>query len=196
MDTLVIDPFFQGFERDLFGLDGGVKELFEIKDQDSFVAFECGHISEDEHFRTYFNDRRPVEGASIRAYLRQRYAWCPGMLELCQELKGHGVALATCSNYPAEWASLIEDALGLSDLVPWAFISGEVGVRKPAWEAFEAALTIVDRSADEVVFVDDSVTNVAAAEKFGIRSIHFNGAKALRPILFDVLGLPMPKAAL
>lgn len=52
MDTLVADPFFRGFEKDLFGLDGGIQSLFAIKDQKSFVAFEKGEISEAEHFET------------------------------------------------------------------------------------------------------------------------------------------------
>ena len=59
--------------QDLFDL-GSVKELFAIKCQDSFVAFECGEISEAEHFATYFTDRRPVDGSRVTEYLRSRYA--------------------------------------------------------------------------------------------------------------------------
>ena len=61
MDTLVRDPFFMGFEKDLFGMDGGIETLFAVKDQHSFVAFEKGLITEAEHFETYFTDRRPVD---------------------------------------------------------------------------------------------------------------------------------------
>ena len=43
--------------------------------------------------------------------------------------------MAAMSNYPAPWAPLIEDAVNLSQLVPWAFVSGEVGLRKPSPEA-------------------------------------------------------------
>ena len=50
--------------QDLFDL-GSVKELFAIKCQDSFVAFECGEITEAEHFATYFTDRRPVDGSRV-----------------------------------------------------------------------------------------------------------------------------------
>lgn len=60
-------------DQDLFDL-GSVKELFAIKCQDSFVAFECGEISEAEHFATYFTDRRPVDGSRVTEYLRSRYA--------------------------------------------------------------------------------------------------------------------------
>ena len=152
MDTLVADPFWRGFERDLFGM-ASMHELFAAKDSVSFEAFERGEISEQEHFATYFTDRRAVDGAAIKDYLRANFAWLPGMRELCVELRQCGVELATCTNYPAPWTPLVEDAVQLSELVPWAFISGEAGVRKPAAPAYAAALTSVGRGAGDVVFV-------------------------------------------
>ena len=193
MDTLVADPFFRGFEKDLFGLEGGIKSLFAIKDQTSFVDFETGAISEAEHFETYFTDRRPCDGAAVRAYLKAHYQWLPGMRELAAELQGAGVPLAAFSNYPAPWAPLIEEAVGLSAHVPWAFISGERGVRKPSPEAFAAACAAVGRDAADVVFVDDSQTNVDAAAALGIAAIRFEDAATLRPRLLELLGMPAPK---
>ena len=168
--------------QDLFDL-GSVKELFAIKCQDSFVAFECGEITEAEHFATYFTDRRPVDGSRVTEYLRSRYEWLPGMRELCTELQGAGVPMAAMSNYPAPWAPLIEDAVNLSQLVPWAFVSGEVGLRKPSPEAYTAALEAVGRRADQVIFVDDNPANVDAARALGIEAIRFESAAALRPEL-------------
>lgn len=189
MDTLVSDPFFRGFERDLFGLEGGIKSLFAVKDQTSFVAFEKGEISEEEHFATYFTDRRPCDGRAVTTYLRQHFEWMPGMRELATELRAAGVPMAAFSNYPAPWAPLIEDATSLSTLVPWAFVSGEKGVRKPEAEAYAAALAAVGRTASEVVFVDDSKTNTDAATALGIAAIRFEDAASLRPVLFEMLGL-------
>jgi len=191
MDTLIRDPFFMGFERDLFGLDGGIKALFAIKDQTSFVQFEKGEIDEAEHFASYFNDRRPVDGNAVTAYLRTHYEWLPGMRELAAELQAAGVPMAAFSNYPAPWAPLVEDATQLSQLVPWGFISGEAGVRKPAPEAFAAALAAVGRQADEVIFIDDSQANTDAASALGIDAIRFEGVAALRPLLSSRLGLPL-----
>lgn len=189
MDTLVADPFFRGFERDLFAMTGGIKELFSVKDQKSFVDFETGAIDESEHFATYFTDRRPVDGAAVTAYLKENYAWLPGMRELAAELAAAQVPMAAFSNYPAPWAPLVEDAVGLSQLVPWALVSGEAGVRKPAAEAFKAALGAVGCTASEVIFVDDSKANTDAAEALGIASIRFESAALLRPTLFQLLGL-------
>ena len=131
----------------------------------------------------YFTDRRPVDGSRVTEYLRSRYEWLPGMRELCTELQGAGVPMAAMSNYPAPWAPLIEDAVNLSQLVPWAFVSGEVGLRKPSPEAYTAALEAVGRQADQVIFVDDNPANVDAARALGIEAIRFESAAALRPEL-------------
>ena len=64
--------------QDLFGL-GSIEELFAIKDQQSFAAFERGELSEAENFATYFTDRRPVDGRLIQDYLSSRYEWLPGV---------------------------------------------------------------------------------------------------------------------
>uniref|UniRef100_A0A7S4BXA4 Uncharacterized protein n=1 Tax=Chrysotila carterae TaxID=13221 RepID=A0A7S4BXA4_CHRCT len=186
MDTLVADPFFRGFHADLFGFSS-VKQLFEVKDQQSFLAFESGAITEDEHFATYFCDRRPVDGAKIRSYLSSRYEWKEGMKELCIELRDAGILMAAFSNYPAQWAPLVEDAVALSTCVPWGYISGERGHRKPSAEAFEGALAAVGCSPDEVVFVDDSRTNVEAAQALGIPSIRFESEPLLRTALKDFI---------
>ena len=98
MDTLIADPFFRGFEKDLFGLEGGIKSLFAIKDQKSFIAFEKGEITEDQHFATYFTDRRECDGDTVINYMFRRYEWLPGMKELCTELQDAGVQMAACSN--------------------------------------------------------------------------------------------------
>ena len=88
-----------------------------------------------------------------------------------------------CRTDPAPWAPLVEEATTLSEFVPWAFVSGEHGVRKPSPEAYAAALQAVGREASEVVFVDDSAGNVEAAASMGIESIRFEGAAALRTAL-------------
>ena len=61
MDTVIADPFWRGFEKDLFGM-ASIKDLFAVKDRESFLQFERGEITEQQHFDTYFTDRRTVDG--------------------------------------------------------------------------------------------------------------------------------------
>lgn len=58
-------------------------------------------------------------------------------------------------------------------------ISSETGLAKPDAGIFAHALEKLGMSAHEVVFVDDNAANIAAAERLGIRSIHFKDAEDL-----------------
>ncbi|MFQ5928113.1 MAG: HAD family hydrolase [Acidobacteriota bacterium] len=59
-------------------------------------------------------------------------------------------------------------------------LSYQVGSLKPDPQIFSAALDKVGCSPSEVLFVDDRIENVQAAEKMGIKGILFVGEKELR----------------
>ncbi|MPZ98831.1 MAG: HAD-IA family hydrolase [Dehalococcoidia bacterium] len=58
--------------------------------------------------------------------------------------------------------------------------SCELGCLKPSREAFEAALARLDVPPAAVLFVDDTVANVAAARDVGMDAVPFEGLVALR----------------
>lgn len=182
MDTLVVDPFFKGMHSDVFGCES-MQQLFALKDPKTFIDFETGAISEIECAERYFLDRRPLDAAVVRAYLRDNYCWVAGMRELCDDLQRLGVQTALLSNYPAPWAELVEETMKLSRYGPWAAVSGKTGHRKPAPQAYHAALSALGLGPTDVLFVDDSKTNCEAARALGIESIHFQSADALRMAL-------------
>ena len=57
-----------------------------------------------------------------------------------------------------------------------AVISGHVGAAKPDRRIFEILFERVGRRPDELVFVDDSLSNIEAARALGMPAIHFTGA--------------------
>ncbi len=57
--------------------------------------------------------------------------------------------------------------------------SHEIGIRKPDPAIYELLLDQLDLRPAQVVFVDDTVPNVAAATEVGIYAIHFTSAAAL-----------------
>lgn len=63
--------------------------------------------------------------------------------------------------------------------------SSEIGAAKPHAEFFSAALRIAAAAAGNALFVDDSLTNVVAATRLGIRSHHFNGHAGLAKFLLQ-----------
>mmetsp|Transcript_25584 Transcript_25584/g.76820 ORF Transcript_25584/g.76820 Transcript_25584/m.76820 type:complete len:244 (+) Transcript_25584:181-912(+) len=177
MDTLVVDPFFAGMHKDLFGFES-MGELYGAKNPGVYEAFEAGEIPEDELWKTYFKDGRSVDGAEARAYLTSSYDYVKGMRSLLGEIKRiGGVEVHAFSNYGPLYR-LIDDKLGLSEFLSWTFVSCDTGLRKPDPAAYADVLKTLGAAPAECVFVDDSATNCAAAEAAGIASVVFSGDSA------------------
>jgi putative hydrolase of the HAD superfamily len=77
-------------------------------------------------------------------------------------------------------------ALGLNERFQGIANSSQIGFAKPHKEFYAAALQIAGVSAADAIFVDDSVANVAAAARLGIRSHHFSGHAGLEQFLLQV----------
>ena len=185
LDTLVVDPFFKGMHSDVFGFES-MDEFFAAKDNQAYLDFETGAMTEAECFDRYFLDGRAVDVPALRAYLRRKYKFVPKIEPLLAELQAlPAVELHVLSNY-GPWWTLIEEELALSRYVPWTFVSCETGARKPERAAFQIALDRLGVAPDEVVFVDDSQTNVDAAAALGMRAVRATGdVPALRSVLVE-----------
>lgn len=75
--------------------------------------------------------------------------------------------------------------LGLDAEVDYVINSSEIGVAKPEWGIFAAALDRLGLPAEKALFVDDHPGHVAAAETFGIRGHHFQSAESLEAALLE-----------
>ena len=63
---------------------------------------------------------------------------------------------------------------GLNACFEDVIVSGQVRMRKPQESIFRYTLDQLGCAAEECVFVDNSAANLRAAEKLGIRTVHFN----------------------
>ena len=179
MDTLVIDPFFTGVHT-VLGCES-MQELFKAKRPETYEMFETGEISEEELWQRYFADDRAVDVAAVRKHFIEGYDYIKGMRSLLGEIKRipGGVECYAFSNYGSLYKE-IETKLELSKFLDWRFVSCNIGMRKPAPEAFDYVVKDLgcDLQRDVVCFVDDSKTNVAAGNDAGMRSILFEGDSA------------------
>lgn len=74
---------------------------------------------------------------------------------------------------------------GLTDIKPLfkrAYLSHEIGMRKPDAEAFEMILTEHQLSPEEVLFVDDSPQHIEGARKLGIQAHHLEDPERLEDL--------------
>jgi 2-haloacid dehalogenase len=111
-------------------------------------------------------------------------------VEILAELRATGIGLFALSNWSAETFPIARLRYPFLEWLDGIVISGEVGSAKPGAGIFEALLERHGLAAGEILFVDDTAENVAAAEALGIRSIRFTDGPALRRELvsLDLLG--------
>lgn len=179
MGTLVYEPFYREVPE-FFGMS--LKELIDAKHPTAWAEFERGEIDEVELEAKFFRDGRAYDHAGMRAKMEEAYELLAGMEALLTELKEARVEMHAFSNYP-DWYLLIERKLKLSRFLKWTFVSCRIGHRKPAPEAYRAAIEGLGRAPSELLFVDDREENCAAARAQGIESIRFRDANALRGAL-------------
>lgn len=80
-------------------------------------------------------------------------------------------------------AGLFDIALVRYDFLHWfdgRVVSGEEKMRKPAVAFYQLLLDRYKLKAAEVLFIDDNLRNIKAAEAMGIRSIRFESAAQLQ----------------
>lgn len=167
MSTLVTEPWYEDVPA-FFGLD--LEALYQVKDQDAWIEFEKGLISEEEYCARFFKDGRPIDIQGFKAMMKRSYQWMNGVEPLLQELRDAGHRMYALSNY-SPWYALIEEKLGLSRYLGWDFVSCKTGVRKPDPEAYLGPVRSLGVTPDRCIFVDDRQKNVDAARAVGMQGI-------------------------
>jgi putative hydrolase of the HAD superfamily len=108
------------------------------------------------------------------------------MVEYMASLKDD-FQLGILSNAGDQARSLMTDVLHLDRYVDEIIISAEEGVIKPDEVIYQIAMDRLDTRPEQTLFIDDYLDNVAAAEKFGMKAIHFTeyqqGIEMIREIL-------------
>lgn len=122
--------------------------------------------------------------AEIRAYYSR---WpemiagpVPGTSSIMQEAVAQGLRLFALSNWSGETYPLVSDAYLELRLFEKLYLSGHYGYGKPDERFFRMALEDIAIPIHKLVFVDDNLTNVAAARGLGLRALHFRDAERLR----------------
>ncbi|MCL2045352.1 MAG: HAD-IA family hydrolase [Oscillospiraceae bacterium] len=92
---------------------------------------------------------------------------CVNILKPCYHI-------ALLSNDISEWSRFLREYHGIEPLIDAAFISGDLGYRKPDPEIYRIALDRLDAKPNECIFIDDYPSRVDTASELGIISILFD----------------------
>ena len=96
-----------------------------------------------------------------------------GVLDLLDELHSAGARLACLSNDVSEWSAILRARFGLQAWITTWVISGDIGVRKPAPQAYRSLCRGVNADPARVLFIDDRLANVRAARQAGLAAVWF-----------------------
>jgi HAD superfamily hydrolase (TIGR01509 family) len=119
----------------------------------------------------------PQYAAQLRDFDERWIETLGGSIEenvaLLARLRQQGEPLYSITNFCDEKFEASRRLYPFLDWFDGIIVSGREGLVKPDPRIFELFLTRFGFSADEVLFIDDSARNIAAARAAGMRAIHF-----------------------
>lgn len=122
------------------------------RDRDADADIRAAHST---LYGTYWSRLRPLRGAA-------------DLLRACQR---RGLAVVLASSADEREFRILRAALDAEDAIDAATFSGDVESTKPQPDLVEAALAKVGVPAEEAVFTGDTVWDVKACRKAGVRCI-------------------------
>jgi putative hydrolase of the HAD superfamily len=153
----------------------------------SVRQFETGKIDAGEFTAGVISEF----GLSVepQRFLESFTAWptglYPGTLEMLARIPpSYRRALLSNSN-ALHWPRVLDD-MGLGPAFHSHFVSHLTGRIKPDSEAFEHAVDALGCLPNQVLFLDDNLLNVEAAQRFGMHSVRVRGSAEAEGVLIDL----------
>jgi 2-haloacid dehalogenase len=108
-------------------------------------------------------------------------------VEIFKELKeSRKYKIYALTNWSAETFPIAAQRFDFLNWFDGVVVSGAEKMRKPATQFYQLLLERYHVKAEEALFIDDNHRNILAAEKMGIKSIHFTSATLLREKLAEL----------
>ena len=95
----------------------------------------------------------------------------PRAADLLRTIAGRGVTVVLATSSEPDDVDALVDAIDAGDAVSAVTSAGDVDEAKPSPEVFEAALASAGCAAEDAIVVGDSVWDVEAANKAGLRTV-------------------------
>ncbi len=142
----------------------------------SVIGHETGKLSTDEFAIAVVKDLKL--NITPEAFMENFVTWIigtfPDTFDLLDAIPDTVKVAALSNTSDAHWKEV--EATGLTEKIDHLFLSHEIGHLKPSPPAFKAAVDGLGVPAEEIIFFDDIIENVEAANAFGL-----NAHQALSP---------------
>ena len=146
------------------------------------LGFDAGELSPAAYRAGVLGRPADVDEVTVLESLDARL-WShlnPRTLRVLQALQGEGANLALLSNMPAGMSVHYEETAAWPGSFSRLYFSGRMGVAKPDPRIFKHVLADLGATAGNIVFIDDSAANIAAAGSLGFQTILHTGRTDLR----------------
>jgi FMN phosphatase YigB (HAD superfamily) len=109
--------------------------------------------------------------ADLEDEFLSRHSLNTGVIELLDWSRDNEIPVWCLSNDVSRWSQKLRLRLNIETYLEGSIISGDVGLRKPDREIYEALIQSSGFPVEKLLFVDDRQQNVLAARELGIESI-------------------------
>lgn len=172
---------------DRLGLAHGSVERI-VHNEKSWIQAQTGQIPVEAYWQDVANQLK-LSDDNVKQLAHDFYSGDqldPELIQYIRGKKAEGVQIALLSNDSTELNAKLEQ-LEIHDLFDPLVISAHIGVMKPHPDAYHAVLKLINRPAEETIFIDDRLENVEGAEKLGIHGVHYHAGMNLPEILAPIL---------
>lgn len=136
----------------------------------SVIGHETGKLTTDEFATAVVKDLQL--SISPEAFMANFATWIvgtfPDTFALLDAIPTTLKVGALSNTSAAHWQEV--QATGLTEKIEHLFLSHEIGYLKPSAPAFQAAVKGLGVTAEEIIFFDDVLENVDAANAFGLNA--------------------------
>ena len=113
-----------------------------------------------------------IKGSLIYDVFKARIRIDNSIFVIIKQLQKKNIKMGILSNTTSVMHSVVEKLIDMS-YFDYQFLSFGIGLEKPDEKIFEYVTGQMPYSKEEILFIDDRLSNVNAAKEFGIKAIHF-----------------------
>ena len=126
-----------------------------------------------------------IKGSLIHDFFTSKINIDDSIFDVIKQLQKKNIQMGILSNTALVMHSAVEELVDMS-YFDYQFLSCVIGMEKPDKEIFEHVAEKLPYSKDEILFVDDRLSNVNTAKNFGMNVIHFTDTIHLVTDLTDL----------
>lgn len=143
----------------------------EIARRELFARYQRLLGKLDWYCLDHWSDALGIDVLALHRRMHARIGWLPGAREFLQAMGGYDVRLLLVSNSHPDTLALKTEVTGIAGYFHGVYLSHELGHAKEEQPFWEALRTREAFDPARTAFVDDTVTVLRSAQRFGIRNL-------------------------